>query len=57
MNRDYCNKECPIGIKASAEFLEKNNSAYDAALDFLWFTETCFEACKYKEKHIEENTR
>lgn len=45
----YCDKKCPKGMKASKEFLDNNNSAYDAALDFMWFTEECFKTCPYKD--------
>lgn len=54
MNIAYCDKNCPIGKKKSTEFLDKNNSAYDAALDFMWFTEECFKTCPYKEMHTKE---
>ena len=32
---DFCIKECPLGIEKSEEFLDKNNSAFDAAMDML----------------------
>ena len=54
MNITYCDEQCPLGIKKSKEFLDNNNSAYDAALDFVWFAEKCFETCPYKDKHTEE---
>ena len=54
MNIAYCDKNCPIGKLKSTEFLDKNNSAYDAALDFMWFTEECFKTCPYKEMHTKE---
>ena len=54
-NIEYCNKYCEKGRKASAEFLDSNNSAYDAALDFMWFTDECFKTCPYKDKHIKES--
>jgi hypothetical protein len=44
--RDYCYKECPIGKAKSKEFLDANNSAYDAALDMMWFVEKCSETCE-----------
>jgi hypothetical protein len=50
MNFDYCDKECPIGIKASKEFLDKNNSAFDAALDFACFIKKCSETCHFRDK-------
>ena len=45
----YCDKKCPIGMKASREFLDNNNSAYDAALDFCFFVEECFKTCPCRE--------
>ena len=56
MNIEYCDKQCPIGVEARNKFLDKNNSAYDAAMDFHFFTEKCFETCPYKDKHTKENT-
>lgn len=53
MNLDYCYEKCTIGNCASKEFLNNNNSAYDAAMDFLRFTEDCFKTCPYKEVHQE----
>ncbi len=54
MNIEYCNNKCPKGIEARNKFLDENNSAYDAAIDFHFFTEKCFETCPYKDKHTEE---
>ena len=51
MNQDYCSKRCLIGIKASEEFLDKQNSAFDAAIDFMLFANKCFDTCPYKEEH------
>jgi hypothetical protein len=51
VNLRYCNNSCPIGQKESKEILDNNNSAYDAALDFMWFAEKCFETCPYKAQH------
>lgn len=53
----YCYKTCPIGKKASEEFLEKNNSVYDAASDFWAFTDECFKNCPYKDEHKRELER
>jgi hypothetical protein len=53
VNIAYCDQECPIGKEMSRKFLDENNSAYDAALDFMWFTEKCFNTCPYKDKHKE----
>ena len=55
MNIAYCDKNCPIGKEKSRELLDSSNSAYDAALDFMWFTEECFKTCPRKEVHIKEN--
>jgi hypothetical protein len=57
MNRRYCDTQCPIGKKKSEEFLNRYNSAYDAALDFIWFTEECFKTCPYKEQHESNNKK
>ena len=57
MNRTYCDKECPIGKEASRKFLNENNSAYDAALDFISFTEKCFTTCPFKAAHAEQNNK
>ena len=54
MNIEYCNNNCTKGIEARNKFLDENNSAYDAAIDFCFFTEKCFETCPYKDKHTEE---
>jgi len=54
VNIEYCGKKCPKGIKASEEFLNRNNSAYDAAIDFWDFTDKCFETCPYKEAHTKK---
>ena len=52
MNIEYCDKFCAIGREKREELLDKNNSAYDAAMDFMWFTEKCFKTCPYKDKHV-----
>jgi hypothetical protein len=52
--RDYCIKECPLGIEKSKEFLEINNSAYDAAMDMHFFVEKCINTCPYKDKFSKE---
>ena len=53
MNVTYCDKQCKIGITARNKFLDEQNSAYDAALDFLAFTEKCFKTCPYKDAHVD----
>jgi hypothetical protein len=50
----YCNNKCSIGKAASEKFLDKNNSAYDAAIDFWAFTDECFKTCPFKDAHNEE---
>lgn len=52
MDITYCNDECPIGKAARDEFLNLNNSAYDAAMDFRFFTDNCFKTCPYKAIHL-----
>lgn len=44
--QDYCYRECPIGKTKSRELLDASNSAYDAALDMMWFVEKCSETCE-----------
>ena len=56
-NLDYCYKCCEKGKKASDEFLDKNNSVYDAASDFWSFTDECFKTCPYKYEHKKEKKR
>lgn len=48
--RDFCIKGCPIGLEKSKEFLDKNNSAYDAAMDMHFFVDKCIKTCPYKDK-------
>lgn len=52
MDITYCNNECSIGIAAREKFLDLNNSAYDAAMDFRFFTDNCFKTCPYKAIHL-----
>jgi hypothetical protein len=49
----YCNETCPIGRAAREKFLNENNSAYDAFIDFKLFADKCFKACPCKEVHKE----
>lgn len=55
MDITYCNDYCPIGRAARDEFLNINNSAFDAAFDFRHFTANCFKTCYYKDKHYKES--
>lgn len=55
MNIEYCDKQCPIGIAARNKFLDENNSAYDAAIEFHFFTDNCFKTCVQKEFHSQSN--
>lgn len=52
MDIEYCHDKCAIGKAASATFLEQNNSAFDAAVDFRVFTENCFSTCIFKLEHM-----
>jgi hypothetical protein len=52
LNISYCNDVCPIGKAARDEFLKINNSAYDAAIDFRFFTDNCFKTCHNKAVHV-----
>lgn len=56
MDLEYCYKKCLKGKTASTRFLEKNNSVYDAAIDFWAFTDECFKTCPYKDEHKKEST-
>lgn len=51
MDLKYCNKQCPKGIEARNKFLDENNSAYDAAIDFRFFVDECIKTCPYKDQH------
>jgi hypothetical protein len=51
MNIVYCNEKCPIGIRMKNKFLNENNSAYDAAMDFRFFVDKCFIDCPHKAEH------
>lgn len=57
MDFNYCYKKCPIGKQASAEFLDKNNSAYGAAMDFNLFIDECSKTCQYKNKSTEDEPK
>ena len=48
MCKDFCFDNCPIGREAKQKFLDENNSAYDAAIDFRLFVEECKKSCKIK---------
>lgn len=54
MDITYCYEHCQIGKAASEKFLEQNNSVFDAAFDFNYFVEKCFDTCQYKNKHTKE---
>lgn len=46
-NISFCSNECPIGKAARDSFLDVNNSAIDAAIDFNFFIEKCIRSCPY----------
>ena len=50
MDLNFCSIECEKGRKAVSKFLLKNNSAYDAFIDFKYFIEECIKTCPYREK-------
>lgn len=56
MDINYCNKKCTIGQAASNKFLDINNSAYDAAMDFRFFVDNCFKTCPHKAEHVKAQT-
>ncbi len=43
----YCGECCEIGKVAKEECLANNNSVFDAASDFWYFTENCFKTCSH----------
>ena len=44
----YCDNGCEKGKKMLNEYLDKNNSAFDAFVDFQYFVEECSKSCPYK---------
>jgi N-acetyl-gamma-glutamylphosphate reductase len=54
MDISYCYEQCSIGKEAAEKFLHFNNSAFDAATDFRFFTDNCFKTCPYKDKHTQQ---
>lgn len=55
MDITFCNNECSIGKAARDKFLDMNNSAYDAAIDFWAFTDNCFKTCPHKAEHAKKD--
>lgn len=51
MDITYCNEKCTIGIAARDEFLDINNSVFDAAIAFRFFTKNCFKTCPHRAEH------
>ncbi len=47
---DFCIKECPFGKEKSKEFLDKNNSVYDAVIDMQTFVKECIKTCPHRDK-------
>ena len=47
--KEFCIKSCPLGLEKRKEFLDKNNSVYDAATDMYFFVKECMKTCPYKE--------
>lgn len=54
MDITYCNTKCAIGISARKAFLDENDSVFEAAADFNYFIEDCYESCPHKEVHIKQ---
>ena len=47
----YCIDECPIGKPKAEEYLQKNNSGIDAAIDMQFFVNRCIEVgCPYEKE-------
>lgn len=42
---DVC-ETCQVYIKKKEELLNSNNSAYDAAIDMMFFIDDCLRTCK-----------
>lgn len=60
MNFMYCLKTCKKGQEASKKFLDENNSAFDAVIDFQFFTDDCYNTCPFKaelDKELAEKNR
>ena len=57
MNFKYCYQTCSKGKETSEKFLSENESVYDAAMDFQYFTDKCFETCQYKDELDKENRK
>lgn len=57
MDITFCYEHCGIGKAASDNFLNLNNSAFDAAFDFQGFVENCFKTCPYKSEHEKNITQ
>lgn len=51
MDITYCNNKCAIGMAARDRFLAVNSSVFDAAVDFNYFAEQCFNTCPHKTEH------
>ena len=51
MNVNYCYNNCAKGISMRKDLLDKNDSVYEAIMDFQSFANTCFETCPCKDKH------
>lgn len=51
---DFCITDCPLGIEKSKEFLNKNNSVYDAVIDMRFFVEECIKTCPYRDRNCDE---
>ena len=52
MDIRYCYEKCKVGKEVGERLLNQNNSVFDAATDFNFFVEECFNTCKYKEQHV-----
>lgn len=49
MDYTYCYKYCEKGKTEADKILASSDSVSDAAIDFNYFVEDCFETCPYKE--------
>lgn len=47
---EYCYTICEKGKAKGKQFLDDNNSAFDAALDFRFFVDECKKTCNKSRK-------
>jgi hypothetical protein len=50
MDYTYCYKYCEKGKAEASKILADSESVSDAAIDFNYFVEECFNTCPYKDE-------